>query len=105
MLPPGLFISCMLMAAVPKPCNRSGTVRGCQCWASGTVWLQVAILSEGRCVYFGEPGDVVPWFSGQLGHPYNPTAGSISDWVVDLVSLLSSAVPHLYSISSAGQLM
>ena len=36
-------------------------------------------------MYFGKPGEIVPWFSGQLGHPYNPTAGSISDWVVDLV--------------------
>ena len=49
-------------------------------------------------MYFGKPGDIVPWFSGQLGHPYNPAAGSISDWVVDLVCLLFSAVPHSLSV-------
>ena len=50
------------------------------------VW-QVGILSEGRCVFFGSPSMVVDWFDKQLGYFYSPSAdGSVSDWVIDLVS-------------------
>ena len=53
--------------------------------------LQVAILTEGRCVYYGPPDGVVPWFNGSLGYPYDShtTSESVPDWIIDVVRAAS----------------
>ena len=62
-----------------------------------TLCLQVAILSEGRSVYFGRPEGVLPWFHGRLGYPLASSASSmsVSDWIIDLVSLPGLVLPLL----------
>ena len=61
-------------------------------WYPNILSLQVAILSEGRSVYFGRPEGVLPWFHGRLGYPLASSASSmsVSDWIIDLVSLPGS---------------
>ena len=46
--------------------------------------MQVCILSEGRCVFFGHPQTVVPWFSS-IGYPFVHESGSVPDFAIDLV--------------------
>ena len=59
--------------------------------------MQVAVLSEGRCVFFGKPDGCVPWFNGKLGYPIASTSSSISvsDWIIDLVRQLSCQLDGL----------
>jgi hypothetical protein len=46
------------------------------------------VLSEGYQLYFGAPDEAVDWFSNCLGYAYNPGHdGSVSDWLMDLVSV------------------
>ena len=68
--------------------------------------LQVGILSEGRSVYFGAPSLVVNWFDKHLGYSYSPTThGSVSDWVIDLVTPSSFSARILGHISVPGALL
>lgn len=49
---------------------------------------QVLLVSAGMEMYFGARDGMVPWFSGQLGYPYQPTLHGVpSDWVMDLVNV------------------
>lgn len=46
------------------------------------------VLSEGCQLYFGAPDEAVDWFSNSLGYTYDPGHdGSVSDWLMDLVSV------------------
>jgi hypothetical protein len=59
--------------------------------------VQVLVLSEGLEMYFGPPSEVTDWFQGKLGYDYNPAIdGSVSDWVMDLVSV-GFAKPEPYA--------
>eukprot|EP00884_Botryococcus_braunii_P013823 jgi/Botrbrau1/22441/Bobra.0091s0043.1 len=61
---------------------------------------KVLVLSEGLEMYFGPPGEVTAWFQGTLGFDYDPAIdGSISDWVMDLVSV-GFAKPEPYAARS-----
>ncbi len=46
----------------------------------------VILLSEGRQVYFGHPESAAAWF-GQLGYTYCAGRVSVSDWLLDTVSV------------------
>lgn len=53
------------------------------CWCS-----QVLVLSEGRQLYFGPPGQAVDWFGNCLGYPFwRDKHGAVADWLMDLVSV------------------
>ena len=46
------------------------------------------VLSEGHQLYFGVPDEAVHWFSSSLGYAYAPAQdGTVSDWLMDLVSV------------------
>ena len=46
----------------------------------------VVLLSEGRQIYCGHPESAVAWF-GQLGYTYRAGQVSVSDWLLDTVSV------------------
>jgi hypothetical protein len=49
---------------------------------------QVAVLSEGNQLYFGDPGKAIAWFQDQLGYQYIAERdGAPSDWLIDLVAV------------------
>jgi len=49
---------------------------------------KVLVLSEGHQLFFGAPDAAAPWFDRQLGYPYEAARdGSVSDWLMDLVSV------------------
>lgn len=49
---------------------------------------KAALLSQGRCVFYGSRRALVPWLSDTLGYPYEPARhGVVADWAVDLVNV------------------
>ena len=51
-----------------------------------TRMTNVILLSEGRQIYFGQPESATAWF-GQLGYTYCAGRVSVSDWLLDTVSV------------------
>lgn len=50
--------------------------------------FQVAVLSEGHQLYFGDPSGAIAWFQDQLGYQYIAERdGAPSDWLIDLVAV------------------
>jgi len=49
---------------------------------------KVLVLSEGQQLFYGAPDAAAPWFDASLGYPYEAARdGSVSDWLMDLVSV------------------
>ena len=51
-----------------------------------TKMSNIVLLSEGRQIYFGHPESAVAWFE-QLGYTYRAGGVSVSDWLLDTVSV------------------